>query len=79
MSDLAIIPADEETRIVRWTADVFYKTETGLVDVRHDLEELHELHDLVERGPHWDTIDHIHVVRSDLNYQNLTVEGAEEL
>lgn len=79
MSDLATIPADDDTRIVRWTADVFYRTANGIVDVRHDLEELVELHNLVECGPHWDTIDRIYIERSDKAYAELTVEQAEQL
>jgi hypothetical protein len=76
---LETIEAPAETRVVRWIATVHYRTDSGLVDVQHDMEELHELHDLIERGPHWDTIDHVHVVRSDRAFENLTVEGAERL
>jgi hypothetical protein len=43
----------------RWRAGVFYRTGAGPLDVEHLLEELHELHDLVEAGPHWDTIERI--------------------
>ena len=79
MGDMQTIEPDAETRIVRWIATVFYRCESGLIDVQHDLEEIEELHDLIERGPHWDTIDHIHIVRSDKHYEALTVEQAEEL
>lgn len=79
MADTLTIPAASETRIVRWIATVHYRTDTGIVDVQHDLEEIADLHDLIENGPHWDTIDHIHIVRSDKTYAELTVEQAEAL
>jgi hypothetical protein len=43
----------------RWCAIVGYRTRNGLVDVDHLFEELHELHDLIERGPDWETIESI--------------------
>lgn len=63
----------------RWVATVHYRMDAGLVDVQHDLIELEELQDLVERGPHWDTIDHINIVRADGADVALTVEAAEQL
>lgn len=74
-----LVVCHPDTRIVRWVADVIYKSDSGLVDVRHDLEELDELQDLVERGPHWDTIDRIVIERSDKNYSDLTIEQAVQL
>ena len=70
---------ESETRLVRWIATVFYRTNGGLVDVQHDLEEIDELQILVERGPHWDAIDHINIVRADGADRELTVEEAAEL
>ena len=77
MADILDAPA--HTRIVRWIAIVNYRTESGVVDVQHDLEELSDLHDLVEAGPHWDTIINIDVRRSDLSFASLPVEEAAEL
>lgn len=62
----------------RWTATIHYRTESGLVDITHYLDEIGDLHDLVERGPHWDTIEKIEIIRQGL-VQNLTVEEAERL
>lgn len=73
------VEAEAETRFVRWTATVYYRSAAGLVDVQHDLLELDELQDLVERGPNWDTIDHIDIVRADGTEQKLTIEEAEKL
>lgn len=64
----------------RWLAEITYRTESGPNVVPHDLEELDELHDLVERGPHWDTIDMIQIFRVEHNTDaDLTVEAAAKL
>ena len=49
----------------RWTATVTYRTNSGPLEVEHDLSELTDLHDLIERGPHWDTISLILITRPD--------------
>lgn len=65
---------------VRWRAVVWYRANVGLVDVEHELEELEDLHDRVEAGPHWDTIERIEVFRTNhVDGEGLTVEGAEQL
>lgn len=66
------------TTNMRWTATITYRTKTGPVDVIHDVDELEDVHDLVERGPHWDTIISIRIVRADAD-RNLTVEAANKL
>jgi hypothetical protein len=48
----------DNLRQIRCHAVVHYR-ENGAPDVEHDLEELGELHDLIEHGPHWDTIERI--------------------
>lgn len=58
----------------RWKATVLYRTESGICDVHHDIEELEELQDLIERGPNWDTIESITIVKSQKTI--LTVEEA---
>lgn len=73
------IEAPNDVTHVRWIATVHYRSDSGLVDVEHDLLELEELHDLVERGPHWDTIDRIEIVRADGRNLALTIEEAERL
>lgn len=64
---------------VRWVATVHYRSQAGVIDVQHDLLEIEELHDLVERGPHWDTIDRIEIVRADGRARALTLEEAKQL
>lgn len=66
--------------LTRWRATANYRTEAGTVDVVHDLDELADLHDLIEAGPHWDTIEQILIVRVDHSTAaDLTVERAERL
>lgn len=45
----------------RWIVDVFYKSMNGTVDVRHHVEEIHELDELIERGPSFKTIERIEI------------------
>lgn len=64
----------------RWSATITYRSEKGDVDVEHELFELHELHHLVELGPHWDTIVRIEVLRfAHITSETLTVEAAEKM
>jgi hypothetical protein len=53
--------AQKGSQMMRWTVTVYYRLDAGLLDVTHDIEELEELQMLVERGPHWDTIDRIEI------------------
>jgi hypothetical protein len=64
----------------RWHAIVSYRADAGTLDVCHDLEELYELHDRIEHGPHWDTVERIVITRSGYSWDaELTVEEAERL
>lgn len=64
----------------RWKATVTYRTNNGPLDVEHSFEELFELHDLIERGPHWDTIERIVVkLARPADARDLTIEVAETL
>lgn len=63
----------------RWRATVYYRTDSGTVDVQHSLGELADLHDFVEAGPHWDTIERIEIVRvNHCEAVDLTVEQAAQ-
>jgi len=68
-----------ETKFVRWIATVYYRTDNGLIDVQHDIEELEEIQELVECGPDWNTIERVDIVLSDKRYASLTVEQSEQL
>ncbi|MBO6542344.1 MAG: hypothetical protein JJ939_11485 [Alphaproteobacteria bacterium] len=64
----------------RWLAVVTYRTDSGLVTVEHDIEELEEIQDLVEAGPSWFAISGIKItLQRDLGYERLTIEQAEAL
>lgn len=66
-------------RIPRWHAAIHYRAEAGVVDVEHDFEEIKELHDIVERGPDWNTIDQIVVTLARRSSKAMTLEEAKEL
>ena len=65
--------------MIRWSATVLYRTDMGLVDVTHEIEELEDLHQLVESGPDWNTIDKIEIIRVGNPMPSLTVEEAMKL
>jgi hypothetical protein len=59
---------------------IWYRTELGLVRVEHWLEELEDLHDKIEFGPHWDTVTKIEVFRvNHCECPSLTIERAMAL
>jgi hypothetical protein len=69
-----------ETEAARWRTLIYYRSEHGTVTKEYPLEELADLHDLVELGPHWDTIERIEVFRiNHLDGADLTLEGAAVL
>lgn len=61
-----------------WRAVIHYRTDAGQVDVEHFFEELEDLHDIVERGPDWNTIIKIEVVLNRIVEPDLTIEQAEK-
>ncbi len=40
----------------RWIVTLKYKTENGVVDIQHHIEELIDIDEIIERGPHFDTL-----------------------
>jgi hypothetical protein len=58
------MPSPEEEKSMhhlRWLIEIDYRTENGNITVDHHVEELEDLHDVVERGPDWNTIEEIRV------------------
>lgn len=45
----------------RWHAIATYRGTAGPIEVVHDIEELEELQDLIERGPDWNALIEIKV------------------
>lgn len=60
----------------RWRAVIHYRSDKGPVDVRHDIEELDELHNLVELGPDWNSIERIEITLARTTGR-CTIEEAE--
>ncbi|HLP70435.1 MAG TPA: hypothetical protein VK181_23255 [Rhizobium sp.] len=61
----------------RWKATIEYRSEVGVIDVEHVIEEICELQDLVERGPDWNSIIRIIVTLARKTRPGLTIEGAD--
>jgi hypothetical protein len=54
---------DGDSPFFRWYAIVYYRTDSGTLTCEHDLEEIADLHDLIELGRHWDTIENVELLR----------------
>jgi hypothetical protein len=63
----------------RCHAVVGYRTDNGIVDVHHELDELGEIETLVERGPDWNTITEITITLAIRSHDDLTVEQSLDL
>lgn len=64
--------------LLRWNATIWYRTESGLIDVAHAFEELDELFGLVEAGPDWNTIAKIEIDLARQSEPGLTLEASRE-
>jgi hypothetical protein len=67
--------------VFRWRVLATYRTDQGPLEVEHFVEELAELHALIERGPNWDALIDIKVTINPrrANYAGLTVERSLDL
>jgi hypothetical protein len=63
----------------RWHVDRTYRSEQGPIMVENDVEELSEVHHLVERGPDWNTLIEIRITLNRVSHPGLTVEATENL
>jgi len=61
----------------RWKAVDTYKLATGPVDVEHDIEELDEIADLIERGPDWNSLIDIRITLLNRLYDCTVEEQAD--
>ncbi|MGY3527306.1 hypothetical protein [Bradyrhizobium sp. USDA 4452] len=57
----------------RWMAEISYNN--GSPQETRLFEELDELHNIIERGPHWNTIEHIVVKLINRSLQPETANG----
>lgn len=60
----------------RWKVVVIYNTDSGPLDVVHDIEEVGELQEIVEAGPDWHTIVDIRITLARRVSDVRTVEEA---
>jgi hypothetical protein len=60
----------------RWTATAYYRTDNGIVDVSHDIMELEDLQNIIERGPDWYALDRIEITLNRDGLPALTIEQA---
>ena len=63
----------------RWRVTIFYRSDNGLIDVEHGVEELSEIEPIVERGPNWNTIERIEIKLDTVGYVSLTLEKVGDL
>lgn len=63
---------------MNWRATIEYLAESGPVDVEYFFDDIVELPDIIERGPHYHSIIKCTVVPV-LTGRRLTVEAATEL
>ena len=48
--------------VSRWQMSVTYRGgDAGPIVVEYDIEELFEIHDLIERGPDWNTVMNVNI------------------
>jgi hypothetical protein len=74
------MPDDALSSLARWHATVTYRHDTGPVDVPILLREIRDLHRWIEKGPHWDTIEKIQILRvNHIDSPTLTKEQGEKL
>ena len=59
MTGVKLVPMKIQSK--RWVAVIYYRTDAGLIDVEHEMEELDELQEIVERGPDWYALDRIEI------------------
>jgi hypothetical protein len=73
MSEIASLPR------FRWHVAIQYRTDTGIIDIDYDIEELDQLPSLVERGPDWNCLVDCVVTLTRPLMPDLTVEQAARL
>jgi hypothetical protein len=68
-------------RYARWIATSTYRSERGPVVVEHYIEELEDVHNLIEYGPDWNSLVDLKVVLNPLrtSYPGITMEAVAKL
>lgn len=65
--------------MTRWKAVIIYRSEHGNIDVEYFFDEIADLDDIIESGPHWDTLVRCVITRGEVLEKGLTVEAAASL
>lgn len=64
----------------RWKAVAIYRSrEQGSICEVHEVEEIKDLQQLIELGPHWGALEQIIITHAFTDNPELTVEEAAEL
>ncbi len=67
-------------KVPRWYVAITYRTNNGPMLVKHNIEEMYELQDLMEHTPHWETVIEVKITKGRrYEKDNLTVEEAAVL
>jgi hypothetical protein len=64
---------------LRWSGLITYRTDEGRVSVEYFFDEISELHGIVERGPSFDAIVSIQIVRTNAPPGCFTIEETRAL
>lgn len=65
--------------ILRWKVVATYRSEAGPIDVTHEVEELFEVHNLIERGPDWNALASIRITLATPACPGMTLEEAAKV
>jgi hypothetical protein len=71
--------APTEEKPPRWIAQINYRFDNGIRGVLIGFEEFGDLGEVIEQGPHWDSVVSINVERLRDADETMTVEKASSL
>jgi hypothetical protein len=71
--------APTEDKPPRWIAQINYRFDNGIRGVLIGFEEFGDLGEVIEQGPHWDSVVSINVERLRDADETMTVEKASSL
>lgn len=66
-------------RQLRWTAVLYYRTDSGLIENEVEFDEIGDLELYVERGPDWHALDRIEIRLTRNDTPMLTIEQSIKL
>lgn len=70
------MPAPTEEKPPRWIANINYRFDEGVRGILIGFEEFSDLGEVIEQGPHWDSVVDITVQRLRDADETMTVERA---